>query len=67
MTDIKATRKALQAEAIEALRKAEKALAALVESYPSDKPVSAAHPKMGFSSTRSMVVKLKKALSMSRV
>ena len=67
MTDIKATRKALQAEAIEALSKAEKALTDLIESYPDDKSVSAAHPRMGFSSTRGSVAKLKKAMSMSRI
>lgn len=67
MTDIKDTRKALQAEAIEALSKAEKALAALAESYSADESVSAAHPKMGFSSTRNSVTKLRKALKASRV
>lgn len=67
MTDIKAIRKALQAEAIEALSKAEKALTDLAESYPADESVSAAHPKMGFSSTRNSLTKLKKALKAGRV
>lgn len=67
MTDIKAIRKAQLVEAIEALGKAEKALADLVESYPTEGAISAAHPKMGFSSTRNSIVKLIKALKASRV
>lgn len=65
--DIKTQRNALRAEAERALNQAEKALAALVESYPAAETYGSMHPRTGFMNTRSSVTRLLKALRIARV